>query len=117
MAGLVQPDDFNADVVVRFLRDNGRRASGSHAVIAFYELAIVPTYSRGRFSAWSPASRSINGSCRHSQPRSAYRFAGSCAVSTTAGTSVRCTHGPQSVGAKDLARTIGAVSSKATLAP
>jgi hypothetical protein len=23
MAGLVQPDDFNADVVVRFLRDNG----------------------------------------------------------------------------------------------
>ncbi|MEA2720433.1 MAG: hypothetical protein QOJ39_2297 [Candidatus Eremiobacteraeota bacterium] len=23
MAGLVQPDDFNAEVVVRFLRDNG----------------------------------------------------------------------------------------------
>jgi hypothetical protein len=23
MAGLVQPDDFNSDVVVRFLRENG----------------------------------------------------------------------------------------------
>jgi hypothetical protein len=27
MAGLVQPDDFNPDVVVRFLRDNGIDAS------------------------------------------------------------------------------------------
>ncbi|HEV2641601.1 MAG TPA: hypothetical protein VGT98_02790, partial [Candidatus Elarobacter sp.] len=27
MAGLVQPDDFNAEVVVRFLRDNGIDAS------------------------------------------------------------------------------------------
>ena len=27
MAGLVQADDFNADVVVRFLRDNGIDAS------------------------------------------------------------------------------------------
>jgi len=26
MAGLVQPDDFNAEVVVRFLRDNGIEA-------------------------------------------------------------------------------------------
>ena len=26
MAGLVQPNDFNADVVVRFLRDNGIEA-------------------------------------------------------------------------------------------
>ena len=31
MSGLVQPEDFNADVVVRFLRDNGVEAQADDA--------------------------------------------------------------------------------------
>ena len=43
MAGLVQPDDFNADVVVRFLRANGIDASVDKSTGGFRYMAGDPT--------------------------------------------------------------------------
>jgi hypothetical protein len=43
MAGLVQPDDFNADVVVRFLRANGIDASVDESTGGFRYTAADPT--------------------------------------------------------------------------
>ena len=43
MAGLVQPDDFNADVVVRFLRANGIDASVDESTGGFRYAAADPT--------------------------------------------------------------------------
>ena len=42
MAGLVQPDDFNPDVVVRFLRDNGIDASVDELTGGFRYTAADP---------------------------------------------------------------------------
>jgi hypothetical protein len=42
MAGLVQADDFNAEVVVRFLRDNGIEASVDEATGGFRYMAADP---------------------------------------------------------------------------
>jgi hypothetical protein len=43
MAGLVHPDDFNAEVVVRFLRDNGIDASVDESTCGFRYTAADPT--------------------------------------------------------------------------
>jgi len=43
MAGLVQPDDFNAEVVVRFLRDNGIEANVDESTGGFRYMAADPT--------------------------------------------------------------------------
>ena len=43
MAGLVQDDDFNAGVVVRFLRDNGIDASVHESTGGFRYTAADPT--------------------------------------------------------------------------
>jgi hypothetical protein len=43
MAGLVQPDDFNPDVVVRFLRANGIDASVDESTGGFHYTAANPT--------------------------------------------------------------------------
>jgi hypothetical protein len=43
MDGLVQPDDFNPDVVVRFLRDNGIDASVDESTGGFRFTAASPT--------------------------------------------------------------------------
>ena len=43
MAGLVQRDDFNADVVVRFLRENGIDASVDELTNGFRFMAANPT--------------------------------------------------------------------------
>jgi hypothetical protein len=43
MAGLVQPDDFNPDVVVRFLRANGIDASVDESTGGFRYMAADPT--------------------------------------------------------------------------
>jgi hypothetical protein len=42
MAGLVQPGDFNAEVVVRFLRDKGIDASVDEAASGFRYTAADP---------------------------------------------------------------------------
>ena len=42
MAGLVQPDDFNAEVVVRFLRDNGIEACVDESTGGFRYMAAGP---------------------------------------------------------------------------
>jgi hypothetical protein len=42
MAGLVQADDFNAEVVVRFLRDNGIDASVDESTGGFRYTAADP---------------------------------------------------------------------------
>ncbi len=42
MAGLVQPDDFNPDVVVRFLRANGIDASVNESTGGFRYTAADP---------------------------------------------------------------------------
>jgi len=42
-AGLVQADDFNADVVVQFLRDNGIDASVDESIGGFRYMAADPT--------------------------------------------------------------------------
>ena len=44
MTGLVQPDDFNADVVVRFLRDHGIDASIDESTGGFRYTAADPTH-------------------------------------------------------------------------
>jgi len=44
MAGLVQPDDFNADVVVRFLRENGIDAAVDDSNGGFRFRATDPTH-------------------------------------------------------------------------
>ena len=43
MADLVQPDDFNAEIVVRFLRDNGIDASVNESTGGFHYLAANAT--------------------------------------------------------------------------
>jgi len=43
MDGMVQSDDFNADVVVRFLRENGIDASLDESTGGFRYLAADPT--------------------------------------------------------------------------
>jgi hypothetical protein len=43
MAGLVQPDDFNAEIVVRFLRDNGIDASVDESTDGFHYTAANAT--------------------------------------------------------------------------
>ena len=43
MDGLVQPDDFNAEVVVRFLRDNGIDANVDESTGGFRYKAADPT--------------------------------------------------------------------------
>jgi hypothetical protein len=51
MAGLVQSDDFNAEVVVRFLRDNGIDAEVDESVGGFrYTLADPSRESHVRFA-------------------------------------------------------------------
>ena len=45
MDGVVQPDDFNADVVVRFLRHNGIDASIDEPTGGFRYMAADPTRS------------------------------------------------------------------------
>jgi hypothetical protein len=45
MDGLVQPDDFNAEVVVRFLRDHGIDASVDESTGGFRYTAADPTRS------------------------------------------------------------------------
>jgi hypothetical protein len=51
MAGLVQPDDFNADVVVRFLRANGIDASVDESTGGFrYTAANATRASDVRFA-------------------------------------------------------------------
>jgi hypothetical protein len=42
-AGMVQADDFNAEVVVRFLRDNGIDASVDESTGGFRYVAADPT--------------------------------------------------------------------------
>jgi hypothetical protein len=42
MAGFVQPDDFNADVVVRFLRNNGIDACVDESTGGFRYMAADP---------------------------------------------------------------------------
>ncbi|HEY0382737.1 MAG TPA: hypothetical protein VGC72_11095 [Candidatus Elarobacter sp.] len=42
MAGLVQPDDFNAGTVVRFLRSNGIEASVDESTGGFHYRAADP---------------------------------------------------------------------------
>jgi hypothetical protein len=56
MAGLVQDDDFNADVVVRFLRDNGIDATVDEPTGGFRYTAADPTHaSHVRFRLRLPA--------------------------------------------------------------
>src|SRR3981081_535852 len=43
MTGLVQPDNFNAEVVVRFLRDHGIDASVDESTGGFRYMAADPT--------------------------------------------------------------------------
>ena len=43
MSGLVQDDDFNAELVVRFLRDNGIDASVDESTGGFRYFAADPT--------------------------------------------------------------------------
>jgi hypothetical protein len=51
MAGLVQPDDFNAEVVVRFLRGNGINACVDETTGGFrYELADPAREKHARFA-------------------------------------------------------------------
>ncbi len=51
MAGLVQPDDFNADVVVRFLKQNGIDASADESTGDFrYAAADAARASHVRFA-------------------------------------------------------------------
>jgi hypothetical protein len=51
MAGLVQPDDFNAEIVVRFLRDNGIDARVDDSVSGFrYTLADAAHEPHVRFA-------------------------------------------------------------------
>ncbi len=51
MAGLVQADDFNADVVVRFLRDNGIDASVDESTGGFrYKVGDAVRASHVRFA-------------------------------------------------------------------
>jgi hypothetical protein len=44
MAGLVQADDFNAEVVVRFLRDNGIEARIDKSARGFHYMAVDPAH-------------------------------------------------------------------------
>ena len=46
MDGLVLPDDFNAEVVVRFLRDNGIDARIDESTGGFFYSAADPTRDR-----------------------------------------------------------------------
>ena len=51
MDGLVQPDDFNADVIVRFLRDHGIDASVDESTGGFrYPAANATRASHVRFA-------------------------------------------------------------------
>jgi hypothetical protein len=51
MAGLVQPEDFNAEIVVRFLRDNGIDAHADHSGNGFrYTLPDPAREKHARFA-------------------------------------------------------------------
>jgi hypothetical protein len=50
MPGLVQPEDFNADVVVRFLRENGIEAQADDATTFRYKLANPARERHARFA-------------------------------------------------------------------
>jgi hypothetical protein len=50
MPGLVQPEDFNADVVVRFLRHNGIEAAADGTTAFRYKLADPARERHARFA-------------------------------------------------------------------
>jgi hypothetical protein len=67
MAGLVQPDDFNAEVVVRFLRDNGVNARVDESPAAFATRSPIQSTSH---TCASRASVCVHRSATRPKPRS-----------------------------------------------